>query len=256
MAATKKDIELWRLDRLKSFISDFPEGRLEPTEEPDFLVHGPSKVIGIELTDLHRETPPGQMPQQASEAMRNRIVARAKEIYESRKQPPVIATFFLDDRLHIKRAETELLATELANLVLLNVPAPNSSIEIPTSWDDFRPLPQILHSLSVRRLDVVTKTFFSNPGTTWVGTLSKADIERVLLSKEAKLANYRTKCDEAWLVINSDIESMATWFEFEPTLLEECFSTNFDRMYVVQHFRGTAHRLRIQKGGLKFDMRS
>ena len=248
MATSKKDIERWRLDRLKSFISDFPDGRLEPTEEPDFLIHCPTKVIGIELTDLHHETQPGQVPQQASEAMRNRIIARAKEIYESRQQPPVIATFFLDDRVHIKKSEAEPLATELANLVSLNVPVPNSSIEIPTSWDDFRPLPQILHSLSIRRLDVVTKTFFSNPGATWVGTLSKADVERSLLSKEPKLASYRAKCDEAWLVINSDIESMATWFEFEPALLEEHFSTSFDRIYVVQHFRGVAHELRIHKG--------
>lgn len=247
MGASKKEVELWRLDRLKSFIADFPEGCIEPTERPDFLIHCSAKVIGIELTDLHRQTPQGLVSEQASESMRHKVVARAKEIYESRLLPPVIATFFLNDRVHIKKREAELLATDLANLVSSNVPAINASIEIPESWDDFRTLPAVLHSLSVRRLDVVTKTFFSNPGATWVSTLSRQDIERVLESKEGKLENYRAKCDEVWLVINSDIESMSTWFEIEQSLLDESFSTRFDRVYVVQHFRGVAHQLRLQR---------
>jgi hypothetical protein len=246
MIAPKKDIERWRLERFKSFIPDFPSGRLEPTEEPDFLVRGDCHVVGIELTDLHRDTVPGQRPEQASEAMRNRVVARAKEIYTSRQHPPVLATFFLNDRIHIKKPDVEQLATELADLVLLNVPQPNSTAEVPTDWDDMRQLPSILHQLSVLRLDAITKTFFSAPGATWVGTLSREDIERALSSKEPKYTAYRTRCDKVWLVINADMESMATWFEFELSVLEEPFLTQFDRVFLVQHFGGKAHELRVR----------
>ena len=249
MTLPKKDIELWRLERFKSFIPDFPSGRVEPTEEPDFLIHEESRSLGIELTDLHRETLPGQVPQQASEAMRNRVVARAKEIFNSRQQQPVIATFHLDDRMHIKKAEVEQLATELADLVSDNIPEPNSTAEIPADWDDMRTLPAILHKLSVHRLDVVTKTFFSAPGATWVGTISRQDIQRALDSKEPKLAAYRTRCDEAWLVINADIESMATWFEFDLSVLAEPFPTNFSRVFLVQHFGGKAHELHVIASG-------
>lgn len=243
MAASKKDVELLRLERFKSFIADFPDGRLEPTEEPDFLIHCNNRVVGIELTDLHRETPPGQVPQQAREAMRNRVVTRAKELYDARCLPPVLVSFHLDDRIHVQKSEVEQFAAELAALVSANIPWENSSNEVPTDWHDFRKLPAILHKVSVRRLDVVTKTFFSAPGATWVASLSREDIVRALASKEPKLAAYRTRCDEAWLVINADIESMATWFDFYSAPLQEPFTTAFDRVFVVRHFRGKAYEL-------------
>ena len=249
MTSSKKDVELWRLERFKSFIPDFPIGRIEPTEEPDFLIYGDSRLVGIELTDLHRETLPGQVPQQASEAMRNRVVARAKELYASRPQPPVLASFLLDDRVHIKKSEVEQLATELVDLVSQNVPKQNSSAEVPAGWDDMRQLPKVLRKLSVRRLDAVTKTFFSAPGATWVATISREDIERALASKAPKHAAYRTRCDEAWLAINADIESMATWFEFDLAPLAEPFVAKFDRVFLVQHFGGKAHELRVLASG-------
>lgn len=245
MAASKKDIELWRLERFKSFITDFPNGRLVPTEEPDFLVHCENRVIGIELTDLYRETPRGKVPQQASEAMRNRVVARAKEIYADRNQPPVLVSFFLDDRVHIKKIEVEQIAMELADLVSDNIPEVNSIVEVPSDWQYIRKLPSILHKISVRRLDVVTKTFFSAPGATWLVSVGREDIERALASKEAKLTAYRTRCDEAWLVINADIEPMSTWFNFDSASLQERFTSAFDRVFVVRHFVGKAHELGI-----------
>lgn len=247
MAASKKDIELWRLERFKSFIADLPDGRLEPTEEPDFLVHCEHRVIGIELTELHRGTRPGQVPQQASEAMRNRVVARAKELYDARNQPPVLVSFFLDDRVHIKKSEVEQLATALADLVSGNIPEVNSSAEVPANWQDYRKLPSILHKVLVRRLDVVTKTFFGAPGATWVSSLSREEIMRAVASKEPKLSAYRTRCDEAWLVINADMESMATWFDFDSAPLQERFATAFDRVFVVRHFGGKAIELGIAR---------
>jgi hypothetical protein len=73
--------------------------------------------------------------------------------------------------------------------------------------------------------------------------MSREDIGRALASKEPKLAAYRTRCDEAWLVINADIESMATWFDFDSAPLQEPFTTAFDRVFVVRHFGGKAYEL-------------
>lgn len=250
MTASKKDIETWRLERFKSFIANFPEGEVEPTEEPDFLVRGHERIVGIELTDLHREAPLGQIPEQASEAMRKRVVARAQEIYINRQLQPVMAAFFLDDRIHIKKSEVEALAEKFAEFVAANCPAPNSSIEVPQGWEDWRELPSVLHSISVHRLDVVTKTFFSSPGATWVPAITREDVDRALSSKELKYNSYRTKCDEAWLVINIDIESMTTYFQLDLDVLVRPFCTRFDRVFLVQHFVGKAHELRVQADDL------
>ncbi|WP_129516506.1 hypothetical protein [Burkholderia stabilis] len=246
MTASKKDVETWRLQRFKSFIANFPEGEVEPTEEPDFLIRGHGRIVGIELTDLHRQTPLGQIPEQASEAMRKRVVARAQEIYKNRQLQPVMASFFLDDRIHIRKSEVEALAEEFAELIAANCPAPNSSIEVQQGWEDRRALPSILHSVSIHRLDVVTKPFFSSPGATWVAAITREDVKRALSSKEPKYRSYRTKCDEAWLVINTDIESITTYFEFDHEVLGGPFCTQFDRVFLVQHFAGKAYELNVQ----------
>lgn len=252
MAAPKKHVEAWRLERFKTFVADFPDGRIESTEEPDFLVHGANRVVGIELTDLHRETPRGQVPEQAREAMRHRVVARAQELYAKRDLPPVLATFLLDDRILIKKTEVEGLAKEYADLVADNVPAANAGTELPQDYDDYLTMPSLVHKLMVRRFDVVTRSMFTCPGATWVPTLGFKDIERTLASKEPKVSAYRRRCDEVWLVINADMESMATWFEIESSILEHAFHTAFDRVFLVEHFRGKAHELHVTMAASEF----
>lgn len=245
MKASKKDTELFRLERFKCFTTDFPIGRIETTEVPDFLVFGESRVIGIELTDLYRQTSGAEAEQQVSEAMRTRVLARAQQIYVARHHPAVQATLFLDDRTRIKKSEVEQLATDIANLVATHIPAANSSAQIRPDWRATWRLPKPVIELYIYRRDSVKKTFFSAVKTTWVTTLRSADIERVLMQKAPKYPDYRKRCDEAWLVINADMESMATWFEFDSTLLTEPFVTNFDRVFLMRHFEGKAYELGV-----------
>lgn len=246
MSDPKKKLESHRLERFKAFLGDgFPDGEVESTEEPDFLVRATDHVVGIELTDLYRPTPEGQIPDQASESMRKRVVDRALAIYDSRSLPPVLASFFLNDRIHIEKREVEEIAIQLADLVAANIPEVGVKCQIPTSWDDLRDLPPVLHEVSVHRFASVTQTFFSNPGATCVPQLTREDLQRALKSKVEKYPAYRTKCDEVWLVINADMETMATWFEVEPEILNESFDAPFDRVYLVQHFGGRATALKL-----------
>ena len=250
MTASKKDIEFRRLECFKRLISNVPRGRIEPTEAPDFLVYGESRVVGVELTDLYRQASPSQA-QQASEAMRRRVVARAQEIYASRQYPAVIATLFFNDRVPIKKSEVEPLAAEIADLVSKNIPDVHSSVEISANWPDARWLPKVLHEFAVHRFDAVTKTFFSAPGATWVAPLGRADINRALASKAPNQLVYNARCGEVWLVINADIaESMGTWFDFDSPPFMAPFETNFDRVFLVEHSAGKVHELRVIATGL------
>jgi hypothetical protein len=42
---------------------------------------------------------------------------------------------------------------------------------------------------------------------------------------------------------------MSTWFEFDMEALNAPFLTNFDRLFLVQHFRGKAHELQVSSSG-------
>ncbi len=235
-AEKKKKIENHYLDRLRAAMPDFPIGRIESTEEPDFLVHGEKSIIGLELTELHKETPNGLKPQQALEAMRCRVVAKAQELYVASNLPPVYVQIFMNDGYDIKKEQVMPLAETIHKLVASHLPENNSSQKIEYDWRNPGSFPHSLIEISVCRLDLITKTFFGAPRATWVPTLADVDIERVLKLKEKKYSTYRIKCDEAWLVINVDIVSMSTWFEFESSALSKPIRTQFDRVFIFRHF--------------------
>jgi len=233
---SKKDIEGIHLERFQAAFDEFPQGRIEPTEEPDFLIHRPNSVLGIELTELHRATRPGTRPQQASEAMRSRVVARAQELWDQRELPSVKVSVFMNTNYEIQKSEVEKLALAILVLAIKNLPEPNSSKSEEYDWINREYFPEQLLKVSVRRLDAITRTHFSSPGATWVATLADSDIKRALASKEPKYETYKMKCDEAWLVISADIGPMSTWFEYDVQKLSSSFNTQFDRLFLLRHF--------------------
>lgn len=244
-AEKKKTIERHYLDELRAAMPDFPAGRIEPTEGPDFLVHGENSIVGIELTELHRETPNGVNPQQAIEAMRRRVVAKAQELYIASNLPAVSVWIFMNDSYDIKKEQVLPLAKKIRKLVASHLPDKNASQEIVYDLNDPDSFPDSLIKLSVRRRDAITETCFMSPGATWISAVSDADIERVVEPKERKYSTYRIKCDATWLVVNADISSMSTWFEFESLALLKPLRTQFEREFILRHFEKRLFELPI-----------
>ena len=176
--------------------------------------------------------------------MRQRVVARAQELYGAGGHPPVRCTVFMNNA-HIRKDQVEELATAIARIAVRNLPGPNSSTKESYEWTNRSYFPELLDTVAVHRLDPITENFFSCPGATWVAPLSSADIERALASKEAKYRTYRKKCDEAWLLINADIGAMSTWYEFDPAAIAGPFKTSFNRVFVLRHFGSKLHELSL-----------
>ncbi len=246
MPLPKKDVERHYFDRFRQLYQPFPEGLVTSTEEPDFLIAGRHQTIGVELTELHREVQSGQVPLQAMEAMRHRVVARAQELYVQSGGPPVRCTIFMQEA-HIEKSQVEPLANAIASIAKRNLPLPNTSLSESYDWTNRDYFPDIIDTVSVHRLDAITETHFNCPGATWVPKLSSGDIIRTLEAKTPKYAAYRTRCDQAWLLINADIGAMSTWFDFETDALAGPFVTTFDRVFLMRHFGQALHDLPLAK---------
>jgi hypothetical protein len=242
---TKKEIESEYLDRFRLAFPNFPEGRIESTEEPDFLVHRTDTTLGIEITELHRESPPGVRPQQASEAMRHRVVLRAQQLYELRGLPAVHVSVHMNTNFEIAKAEVEPLALAICDLVARNLPEVGRSSREEFDWINREYFPEELAEISVHQLAGIARTFFSCPDVTWVPTLKAADIARALAGKESKYEAYRRRCQEVWLLIISDSDSMSTWFEHDSDQLSEPIKSRFDRIFLFKQFSKRITELKV-----------
>lgn len=237
----KKQVEEHQLSLFRGLIPDFPEGSVISTEVPDFLIEGQNSVVGIEITSIHRGNQPKFSKLQAVESMRHRVVQQAGKSYLAMGGPAIRCTVHMNGPL-IRQAEMGPLSHAIADFALRNLPGPESSVEL----DDFSCLPLLasqLSAVSIYRTDILTETFFSAPGATWVPPLTRSDVASMLAQKEARYPAYRARCDEAWLVMVANYGTMSTWFDFPKDLGQLSVPTTFDRVYLLDGFGRKAHGL-------------
>lgn len=239
----KKQIERFQLVRFKELLSNFPVGEIEATEEPDFLIHCSNGIIGVELTELHREVPPGVRPQQANEEMKRRIMTRAHQLYDESGLPPVQVNVLFSLHHEIQKTEVEDLAKNVLKLAVSNLPDAGKSYEESYNWINREYFSEKLNKIFIRRWDGIDKSHFNAPSATWIGMLSSTDILRVLQSKECKISSYRKRCTEVWLLISMNTQAMSTWFELDPDVLLQKFDTRFDRVFILSNFQGQVYEL-------------
>jgi len=250
MTSDKKKGERYYLDRFLRLLAPPLDGSIEAHEKPgfpDFLVTNGAGCLGIEVTELHR-THTGEGRQlQADQSMRQRVIERAREIYDRSGYPPVHASVFFNKRYPVQKQRVEELANFVVNLVVRNTPSLGTRRHEKYRGENRDYFPEDLHIVSVNRFPNMTQSFFGAPGATWVPGLAPEDIERTLNKKERKYNAYLQHCDSAWLLINCDARSMSTWFNFNLEAVSGTFRSSFERVFLLRHFASQLHELRLQR---------
>src|ERR1051325_10633167 len=97
--------------RFKESFSDFPEGILCFDDNPDVLVKTREGFLGIEHTRLYW----GSLKEQ--ESLEQRIVDRAKEMYEVSGGPPLYVNVLFDPNVRLRVKDIDSIASSLHGLV-------------------------------------------------------------------------------------------------------------------------------------------
>lgn len=252
-AEQKKAEERQFLDALTTIYPGFPRGRVEPTEEPDFLVREPGRTTGVEIVKYVRgQGIEGGSPQREEEAFRGTVAQAAQREYDSQAGPPILATLVWNS--HPPRGlSVQELAISMVDLVIPRVLADHrgtGSIE----WEDLQgsPLEAALAKIYIdRRVSGRASTWFSTSGGA-IG-VGLDEIEEVLAAKGAKVEAYLKKCDAVWLVVVSGYfmpHEYPISGEASPSedLLEHVFTTGFERVIFYHHSERRAFDLRVQSG--------
>jgi hypothetical protein len=242
--AEKKRKELATLALLRSLMRDFPQGDVASGEEPDFIVTlNDGRKVGIELTELHREVPTGSVVPQSQEALKHRTVKRAQEIYAA-KGGPFLDVSVLFGNIEFSKASVQPLAQKIAEIVAAITPAVGEVRYAEPDYGNENDFPEEIHHVRAFNLPGAERSFFSSPGATWVTSLQKENIERVLSAKDKRCESYRSRADELWLVISCNGGYMSTWFEKTSQVRGDTFQTKFDRVLLLSHFENRVIEVR------------
>lgn len=230
---TKKEIERLQLQRFRELFNGFPEGEIEETEEPDFIVYSEVGNIGIEVTDLYWEVPEGEKPRQAEESIKYRIAGRARDLHEELELPPVHVSIHFSNNHTFQKNIVEQLATRISKLVEQNLPEMNSKYEEGYEWVNRDYFPEEINRIAVYRFPEIKRAFFSAPDAGFIPDLSPRDIVRVLDNKNKKYAFYRKRCNELWLVVNINGSQLSSTFDIPEEAITERYRTPFERVFLL-----------------------
>ena len=180
---------------LNSFMHHFPEVKFEDLtcESPDFIAKFNDKKIGIELTEVINH-----LEMKKIESSLNKIFRQAEIILEQEDTTKYRGVYFLEFHSNI-RPDT----LENQQEIILNI---CKSIKRGKSYGCVKSLRKSFH----RRNVFITHEYNMN----LFDELCSEKILELIEKKNEKFPYYDTSVDECWLVIVSDMNSIASRYTF------------------------------------------
>jgi hypothetical protein len=216
---------------------------LESCEAPDFRLHDESKTTGLEVTRLFHSPGKVGMPRRAIESLREDVVERARSLYKSTEQPIVHVSVFFNSSKAFNKPRVSTLANELNDLVIRNIPLPDSHTEEEYDWINRDWFPEEIHRISVWRFSALTSSHWSAPDAEYVPSCTVETIQDVISKKAARFEAYSKLVPECWLLLVLDDFRLSGMFQLSESVLSHQFGSPFHRVYILKTFSGEVFRL-------------
>jgi hypothetical protein len=171
------------------------------------------------------------------------ITRRAQEIYESRDNPPVSVWPSFSNNARLGRSNVDALAEELAGIVEDNIPPKNESADLKQSWGPYPSLPRQFYALTILRYGGPDAPFWFPPMSGSEPELPTSLVEERIEDKNAKISDYRSRCDVVWLLIVVDGSRPSTFFDVSGEALDKTYESYFDRTYLFNFQNDEAYQL-------------
>ena len=218
---------------------EFPKGRIEAGESPDFILFPKRNYrIGIEMTQLFlKKAIDGTHFIPDLETAKGLLLDAVKTQYEQQCDCPVTAHFQFSDELYFGNINIQFLAGEIADAVYNRVRMSRSNGYFHTRIMQSDNLPKCLHSI----------TLIHHPEdklSEWIYCKAQVPVSNFMLSiqqtierKHAKIPIYQKKrLDQYWLLIVAECLNCTTSFNIN-NLIENCsFQSGFHQVFLFELF--------------------
>lgn len=243
----KKAKELERLLAFQNACPDCP--RSAPTQPappaPDGLF--PTEKLGIEITEYSLgQGKAGSLPRQ-QETVHQRIAQEAQSLYEAK----------LNRHLHVSirwtiftTCPSQREEEKIAQTINWHV-FENTSIQLQmcqVSWKDVNDPLFTKYGIEITICPIagVGKSNWSSMAG-FVFPPEATRIQNVLDEKESKVIDYRTVCENVWLLIVATREFLSSEFTPDSRLARMQFTSSFNRVFLLEEPQNIIHEFQIAR---------
>lgn len=209
--------------------------------EPDVVAQGPSKLIGVEITDI-RGNP--RLAQRESEEAR--IAESAGRLVLERTGIRTAAYVNWSKGFLFEKRNRAALACALADIAIRSLPAPGECISLGSMHDDngLTGNPAFDH-IDLVRLDDEEDPFWTCPQS-WQGAdVGPEFVQGHVARKNGKRCEYKVRYDECWLVLVRHGDAGSSGFGLSPAVFAAAYSTEYDRVLLYSRTAPHLRELRI-----------
>ena len=189
------DAELRHFDLLSKHVGFQSSWKVTRPDPPDFLVHHPEKIIGVEHTKVFLEK---DYPLQAKESIEDDISNMAEEYANKNGFIPARTKLLFGDVKGLNKSERTRLAHSISRQVQSELILSSSKQFEQTRFD---PNLKEVRAICATVMPPGFENHYFASRAGWVKPDASNEVYAVIQKKSKKLANYQTQCDEAWLLV-------------------------------------------------------
>lgn len=226
-----KTRELIHLEHFKETWNLFPNGEIEKSEKPDFIVHTSGGPIGIEHTEIFQPAPSNGASLQAQDALAQRIVSQASNIYIQNHTQPLYVQILFRPRVRLRKEVVTSLAKAVSSIIESAQLKPGIPITLKRTKENSDYFPVEIAMMHLYSHPTGKENFWRCSSAGTIPKLTADYLQEKINQKDKKLDDYRSRCPILWLlVVADDLRIPSTMDISSPASLHH-YETSFDRVF-------------------------
>ena len=237
-----KKLEKQYLEKFIRAYPQFPEGAIDDSERPDFIVRQEDKNIGIEICRLYKDSRDDSLSIQAQEQWKKRLLEEAwkKFLVKSNEKYRVFISF--EERSNINKDNFGILSTFIAEKILENIGSkkPEEGNPIELGRYDLMQQREILDQQYdivslIQVYDFKKYNYYSwtQSNVFTVETLNYSNLIKIIEKKDTLIETYQ-RCEVMWLLIVVDFWNPTMDQDIPRHFNMEISSSKFDRIFLFK----------------------
>jgi hypothetical protein len=211
-------------------------------EAPDLIVEHQGIRLGIEITEIFVSHITGDDGPQAAEGVRQRILRKARSIYESDGPPYVHVSVVFSAGADLRSVQRDETAKALAVLVRKQQPLRSDS-HVVWRQDHVSGVPSVVSSVHMLTVPAPAMAHWAAPSAGWVTTFTSFTLQQAIDDKARLLPGYRRRAEHHWLIVVGDGWQPSRFARMGEQVDLTCLRSPFDRSFFFSEVQGKVHEL-------------